>query len=224
MSETTSVSVINGSTPLIKLETKEYPRYYRNLKADNQQTIFSSDTLPVDKLANYGYALVNPTAQPEGDSVTQGDPELREDGAWYQTWIVAESDPSIKFNDARARLLAEALSLVDTELAIGLPFEKEVDGKTITYHLQAGDSDRPNWLGVFQVAQLRKAAGQDDAVAIRTYENTFVSLKPDEIIANLLALFTGIDAAYKRYWEFKDAVNAMKAGDTLPALPDSFVE
>lgn len=224
MSETTSVSVINGSTPLIKLETKEYPRYYRNLKADNQQTIFSSDTLPVDKLANYGYALVNATPQPEGDTVSQGEPELREDGEWYQTWVVAEADPSVKFNDTRAKLLGDALSLVETELSIGLPFQKEVDGTTITYHLQAGDKDRPNWLGVFQVAQLRKAAGQEDAVAIRTYENTFVSLTPDEIVTNMLGLFSGIDAAYKRYWEFKDAVNALKVGDKFPALPNSFVE
>ncbi|QKE54631.1 hypothetical protein ACSA002_3140 [Salmonella phage vB_SalM_SA002] len=224
MSDTQTVRVINGSTPLIKLDTLEYPRYYRNLKADNQQTIFSSDTLPVSELAEFGYAVVNPSNPPTGDIVTQGAPELREDGEWYQTWVVSETDASIKFNDARSALLKEADELVESELKTGIPFTKEVNGEPVSFHLQAAPRDRSNWVGLFQVAQMRKEAGATDVTSIRTYENTFIEFTPAELVDQLLALLSGIDAAYKRYWGFKDAVLKLAVGDTLPELPLSFLE
>lgn len=223
MSDTETVRVINGSTPLIKLDTKDYPRFYRDLKNDNTQTIFSSDTLPVDELAQYGYAVVNATPQPVGDSVNQGVPELHEDGEWYQTWVVAESDPVLKFNEARGRLLESARELLDTELAIGLPFTQTVGGKTITYHLQASERDRPNWLAVYQVALLRKSAGSTDVSRLRTYENTFVEMTPAEVVDVMMSLMTGIDGACHRYWAFKDAVAALAVTDDLPELPETFL-
>lgn len=224
MADTETVRVINGSTPLIKLATKDYPRYYRNLKADNTQTIFSSDTLPVDELDEYGYAVVNATNPPVGDVVTQGAPALGEDGEWYQTWVVSENDPSLKFTEKRQQVLAEALSLVETELSIGIPFTKEVDGEELHFHLQAGEQDRANWVGVFAVAQMRISTGNEDTTTLRTYENTFVTLTPAEIVTTLLAVMSGIDETYKRYWAFKDAVNLLKVGDDIPAVPETFLE
>lgn len=224
MSDTQTVRVINGSTPLIKLDTLEYPRYYRNLKADNQQTIFSSDTLPVSELAEFGYAVVNPSTPPTGDIVTQGAPELREDGEWYQTWSVSETDASIKFNEKRAALLKEADELVESELKTGIPFSKEVNGETVNFHLQAGPRDRSNWVGIFQVASIRKEAGVTDLTSIRTYENTFVQFTPAELVDQLLALLSEIDETYRKYWEFKDHVLKLAVGDTLPDLPLSFIE
>ncbi|QXO10301.1 hypothetical protein pEaSNUABM37_00342 [Erwinia phage pEa_SNUABM_37] len=224
MSDTQTVRVINGSTPLIKLDTQEYPRYYRNLKADNKQTIFSSDTLEVSELEQYGYAVVNATTPPAGDVVTQGAPELREDGEWYQTWTVTETDPSIKFNEHKTALLKEADELVESELKIGIPFTKEVEGETVNFHLQAGPRDRSNWVGIFQVASIRKEAGVTDATSIRTYENTFIQFTPAELVDQLLALLAAIDEAYRKYWEFKDAVLKLVPGDTLPELPLGFVE
>lgn len=225
MSDTETVRVINGSTPLIKLETLEYPRYYRNLKADNKQTIFSSDTLEVSELKQYGYAVVNPTEPPALDgTVSQGVPERRDDGEWYQTWTLVPNDPAIEFNAKRTALLTDADSLVESELKAGIPFSKEVDGETVSFHLQAAPRDRSNWVGLFQVALMRKEAGATDVMSIRTYENTFVDFTPAELVDQLLALLAGIDATYKKYWEFKDAVLALKVGDTLPELPLGFIE
>lgn len=224
MSEIETVRVINGSTPLIKLGTLEFPRYYRNLKSDNQQTIFSSDTLPVDELAGYGYAVVNTTEPPVGDSVSQGTPELREDGEWYQTWVVTPNDPAVAFNTKRDALLTDADQLVESELKIGIPFSKEVNGETINFHLQASAVDRSNWVGIFQVAYIRKQAGVTDTTRIRTYENNFIEYTPDELVEQLLALMTKIDDAYRKYWAFKDTVRALQVGDVLPELPLGFVE
>lgn len=224
MSETETVRVINGSTPLIKLETLEFPRYYRNLKDDNRQTIFSSDTLAVSELAGFGYAVVNAVEQPAGDVVIQGAPELREDGEWYQTWVVSETDATTTFNARRTALLTDADQLVESELKIGIPFSKEINGETVSYHLQAAPRDRGNWVGLFQVALMRKEAGATDVMSIRTYENTFVDFTPAELVDQLLALLAGIDAAYKKYWDFKDAVRLLNVGDTLPELPLGFVD
>lgn len=41
-----------------------------------------------DTLAALGYARIHPTPRPDGDVVTQGQPEQGEDGKWYQTWEV----------------------------------------------------------------------------------------------------------------------------------------
>jgi hypothetical protein len=223
MSDTNAASVINGSSLLIKLDTKEYPRYYRDLKNDNPQTIFSSDTLAVESLKLYGYAVVYAVDAPTGDQVTQGDPELRDDGNWYQTWTVVDIDPNVKLTETRATLIRQADDLVETELSIGFPFTKEVDGTEVTYHLQAGEKDRANWLGVYQVASVRKAAGITDTAKLRTYENTFIELTPDEIMTNLMTLLGNIDAAYNRFWAFKDKVNALSVGDEVPAVPETFL-
>lgn len=46
---------------------------------------------PTDaQLAPLGYAILHPTPRPEGDVVTQGEPEQGEDGLWYQTWEVRD--------------------------------------------------------------------------------------------------------------------------------------
>lgn len=225
MSDTQTVRVINGSTPLIKLDTMEYPRYYRNLKADNQQTIFSSDTLEVSELEQYGYAVVNATEPPASDGiVAQGNPELHEDGEWYQTWTVTPKDTAADFNAKRDALLADADALLESELKTGIPFTKVVNGETVNFHLQAGTRDRSNWVGLFQVALMRKESGNTDVTSIRTYENTFVEFTPAELVDQLLALLSGIDAAYNKYWAFKDAVRVMQVGDTLPELPLGFID
>jgi len=218
------IVVINGSTPLIKLETKEYPRYYRNLKSDNTQTIFSSDTLPVSELAEFGYAVVNDTPPPVGDIVTQGEPVLNEDGQWYQTWTVTDSDKTVKFNEQRAALLKEALEQIETELTIGLPFTRTVGGSDVTFHLQAATDDRANWLGLYQVAGIMLAKGDDTPMVLRTYENTFVEFSPADTQVLLMELLAGVSAAYKRYWTYKDATTALTVGDELQEVPDTFLE
>lgn len=44
--------------------------------------------LPEEMLEQHDYFPEHPTPQPEGDVVTPGEPELRADGKWYQTWNV----------------------------------------------------------------------------------------------------------------------------------------
>lgn len=225
MSDTQTVRVIDGTTPLIKLATLEYPRYYRNLKEDNKQTIFSSDTLAVSELADLGYAVVNAVEPPVSDGVvSQGEPELGQDGEWHQTWIVSPIDQTASFTAKRTALLVDADSLVESELKVGIPFTKQVNGETVNFHLQAGTRDRSNWVGIFQVASIRKEAGVTDTTRIRTYENTFVEFTPAELVDVLLTLLSGIDEVYSKYWAFKDAVLQLNVGDDLPELPLSFVD
>lgn len=49
--------------------------------------------LPEAMLEDHGYFEEHPTPIPEGDVVTEGQPEQREDGKWYQTWNVREFTP-----------------------------------------------------------------------------------------------------------------------------------
>jgi len=45
--------------------------------------------LPEKMLEDHGFVQVRPAARPDGDVVTEGQPEQR-DGKWYQTWEVRE--------------------------------------------------------------------------------------------------------------------------------------
>ena len=46
-----------------------------------------------DTLAALGYARVHPTPRPDGDVVTEGQPDQGDDGKWYQTWEVRDFTP-----------------------------------------------------------------------------------------------------------------------------------
>ncbi|WP_277810693.1 hypothetical protein [Chromohalobacter canadensis] len=56
-----------------------------------------------ETLTLLGYARIQPTPRPDGDVVTQGKPEQRDDGKWYQTWDVREFTP-----EERAERLEQA--------------------------------------------------------------------------------------------------------------------
>ncbi|MBH8578796.1 hypothetical protein [Bisbaumannia pacifica] len=45
------------------------------------------------QLAPLGYAVLHATERPEGDVVSLGIPEQRDDGHWYQTWQVRDFTP-----------------------------------------------------------------------------------------------------------------------------------
>jgi hypothetical protein len=70
----------------------QYPYSFIQLRKDNPNTSYPRN--PSDEvLENFGLFKVQPTANPEHDSVTQnvteGTPELV-DGVWTQTWIVSD--------------------------------------------------------------------------------------------------------------------------------------
>lgn len=66
-----------------------------------------------EALAPFGYARVQPTPQPTGDVVTQGQPEQR-DGVWYQTWEVREFTAE-ELAEREAQRQAETAPLIDAE-------------------------------------------------------------------------------------------------------------
>lgn len=68
---------------------------FLDVKAMYPDTSFSKKPTS-DALAPLGLVLVNETPRPEDDVVTEGQPEQRDDGKWYQTWEVREFTPEEK--------------------------------------------------------------------------------------------------------------------------------
>ena len=113
----------------INTETLEYPLTLRQVRQAVPNVSLPKE--PDDATLNaLGFAIVQPVERPAGDVVTEGKPEQREDGKWYQTWEVrsytadeiekqrlASIPQSITPRQARLALLdAGLLSQVDTAI------------------------------------------------------------------------------------------------------------
>lgn len=226
----TAANTINNSTPLIRLIDNAYPMFYRNLREDNPQTIFSSDTLGLEQLAEYGYAEVVPTDRPVADVVTEDKPKKDAAGVWRQTWVArawTQEELNQKLTVAKTTAIAEANTQFTTELEIGFPTTVTVDGKPVVYHIQARGSDRINLLGLLEIVRSNIAAGGAEAtkpIKVRVYENIFVDYAPADLELVIIHVLEKHNLAYTAYWSFKDAVVAASTIDQLPKMPSSFFD
>lgn len=97
----------------INIETKEQVILNQIIQATG--TSLSSN--PTDEtLAALGYARIINTPRPDGDVVTQGDPEER-DGVWYQTWSVREFTEE-EIEDQRQAAIPESVPALNGLLAL----------------------------------------------------------------------------------------------------------
>lgn len=75
-------------------------------------------------LARVGYARVKPTPRPDGDVVTQGQPEER-DGKWYQTWEVRDFTPEERAEQLEQRRADKQREINAAYTAAAQPLVKE---------------------------------------------------------------------------------------------------
>ncbi|MDC8802554.1 DUF4376 domain-containing protein [Halomonas pacifica] len=154
-----------------------------------------------------GYAVLHPSAAPEGDVVTLGTPEQRDDGRWYQTWNVREFTPEERTQqlaDAKAAKRQEIDRARDDAFAAGLPYEIAGEPDVVQTRL----ADKINLLGLRMEAQELKTAGVTDAVMpFRGLSNVQRHLTPDDMIALTNAALAHIQQIYQHSWQLKDAVD-----------------
>lgn len=111
---------------------------YINLKTETvAQKIHAPDTSlprnPSDAtLTALGYARIQPTPRPDGDVVTQGQPEQR-DGKWYQAWEVrdfTEAERAERLEQARRDAQRRINDAYQSELGAILGDYPEAETKT----------------------------------------------------------------------------------------------
>lgn len=147
-------------------------------------------------LAPFGYAVLNPTPQPEFDSWTQelsdGTPEQR-DGKWYQTWMLTPVTHTPEEEAERLERLKDAkISQIDAETsaAILAGFAYTVDGTV--YHFSYDAFDQQNFSDTANMCQLALAGTEGLPTSV-----TWNSYLPDGTLVqqtfnaeSFLALYT----------------------------------
>lgn len=176
----------------IDTETKEYPITEDDIRSRHPNISFPR-VITQTSVISFGYQVVNEVNKPEGDVVTEGEPNKRPDGSWVQTWNVRE------FNEDE---LADRANLTREEsLKKGIPYKfpesTEIDA------IQVTDRDMTilNTLYIFAKDNLDNP---DYRQIYRSVNNINYELTAQQVIDMTTHVFNVMQNIYKASWELKD--------------------
>ena len=170
-----------------------------------------------ESLAALGYARIHSTPRPEGDVVTQGQPEQREDGKWYQTWEVRSytaEELSKQLQQVKERRSQDMDNARDEAFKAGMPYAFS-DGEDV---VQTSPQDQVNLIGLANKAQRQISDGDTTPIPFRALSNVTRMLTPAETDAMALAALEYIEGVYGRTWQAKDAVEAATTIEEVNAI------
>lgn len=212
---------VNTSTPLLAVDTGEYPLYFQHVRAANPNVSFPEPATE-DILAEYGFAVVLPTQRPKGDVVTEGKPVLV-DGVWTQGWEVrdfTEEELAIRLADLKKRASDRVLDLREQTLNAGFIYTTE-DERIFTVQLRAIDQN--NLLGLSIKAERLLAAKAETLTKFRSTENESHLLSPAELKRMCDEALATFERVMEASWELKDKILQATTIDALPQLPASLM-
>jgi hypothetical protein len=215
------MTIVTSTTRLIESDSKVYPIFLSQLATYAPNTCFGT-TVDSDLLIEFGLEVVHTVPQPAGDVITEGPPELRQDGEWYQTWISRsfdEAEQADKLLERKATLSAQAETLRVNAFATGFPYT--FPGGNV-YHVQVRAADRGNISDMRTIAKEMIAAGQPMMFPFRVFENIKVQLTAQEMVDLADRTFQQVVAGYQVSWDYKDAINAAATEADLPATPGAY--
>ncbi|WNL39817.1 hypothetical protein RN346_04475 [Halomonas sp. PAMB 3232] len=140
------LKIVSGKIVEDGLTRSRACRQVRSLKPNvSQPRILLEETLN-----DAGFFELYDTPKPDGDVVTQGEPELQDDGSWHQTWHVRDfsEDERIEQRHALLALLEEARK------------NAEAQGVVINGIRYSGDPS--NRAALLEVVQFAREAGQKE--------------------------------------------------------------
>lgn len=212
------MSKILKSDRLIHVSTGTYPLTLRTVAQRHPNISFSSE-VNVEFLRALGYEKVTLTPRPEGHYVNEL-PPIHLNGAWTQQWEVREPTPeeyAVLLDSAKADLRRQLNTLIETEEAVGFPFEHQGQ----TYHIQVRTVDRINILSRVTMANQAKAAGLTTPMSFRPYENVSLTLSPDELINMGDQAAAAVETFYHNSWAVGDAITQATTFEELPSIPET---
>lgn len=211
MADQNDYILVYDSTPMINVETKEYPVYFYEMR-----TRFPNSSFPIPCrdtwLVPFGYAPVLPSEKPEGDVITQGEPELREDGHWYVTWQVrdfTEEELVVEIQRRKDLSISTAKSVFEEDLNRGLPFTYE--GSIYTTKIRPFDIT--TLIAMKDLAQ-RNA---DETFLLNSQEEIISGLNSQAVISTVNQIIDNYNTLVQDYWQF---ISQVKASTTLDEIPD----
>lgn len=207
------------NTPMIKVETKEYPRFIPDIRPEFPNMSIP-DMMTDDKvLEPYGFAVVYPTNAPDGDVVKQGVPEYNEqDEKWYMTWTSRPFTPeeiAQRLATAKQNLVFGARSTLDSGWYTPTSFV--FNGETYQTTLSPSD------IALFQtVYSLASSGARAEPFQIQ-FEDKTLSLSSHDTQTLLTELLGIYYDAYRNFWNFLNSVGVVTDIKDLPDLPSTFI-
>lgn len=212
------MAMIYDYTPLIRLSDGKYPIYYPQVRKEYPNVMFP---YPYNELfmVEWGYKVVNEVELPAGDVITEGVPELREDGNYYKTYTSRpfnEQEIAQNLYNAKNTLIYQADSLFDFELLRSFTYNK-------------GDIIKPvhvsgrNMLLWENMVNTMTAEGLDSAI-IRFQDDTFLTMDLQQVKEFYAQMSLKLFNMRKNCWNFIESVQAVDDINDLPVTPDTFME
>lgn len=162
-----------------------------------------------------GVDYVKPVAKPEITSIqrlVEGAPEQREDGGWYQTWVIQDFTEEEISNLIIQKKIEKKSSVEvkrDALLKTGYTFTFEEQILTLQTR---DDEDRINWLGILNAStSMVMASKGDDLTKIRTAENVVITLSFSAAQILMLQTLAYQSSIYESSWTHKDDVDKLTA-------------
>lgn len=218
MSDENDYILVYDYTTMVNIETGEYPLTFYQVRLRFNNTSFP---LPCrDYLIEpFGYAPVIPVDMPVVDGyVSEGTPEKREDGRWYQKWDVrefTEEEYTAELERRKLNSLENQRFIFENDLSKGISFTFEEK----TYKSKVRSFDIAYLLSVKDIAQRKP----DEVFTIPTVDEVLTALSAEQAVSIVNSIIDANLAFTKGYWEQVEDIMEAATLQDIPEMKDTFI-
>lgn len=212
---------VGPNTLFIEVSTGKYPVTLSEIAKKFTDRSFSVTPPRVD-IQDLGYEVVFPSLKPEGDVVSEGQPELVS-GKWVRTWVARdynEEEKSDRLNQRKSILSSEVMRIRDDDFELGVTYQL---AEAVSFNVQLRQEDRINLLLLNIQAKEAIAAENTSVEYFRSYENVTYELTPVQLVEMTDLALVAIKSIYAQSWLLKDTIEAATTLEELPELPVTFI-
>lgn len=215
-------------TPLIKLSTGEYPRFFPQMRKENPNVSFGNPG-NISALQDFGYDYVYPTTPPEVNQYTQKQPEEGypvqwEDGTWHQVWETrpfTEEELGKNLEDAKNSLREGAYNIYTWDKAKGVKYTLGSQEYTVL----TSDAEISLLLSLKSLAEEpENIISKNGGILYKFFDNTIINFTNEDFILMANEVFTLNYQLTLKYWNFLETLRLVSVITDLPELPQTFIE
>lgn len=204
------IELVTKYTKLFKPSTKQFNLTLDDLAVIHPNISFGPE-MPVDFINSLGCYPIEQVIKPTGDVVTELEPILQEDGTYLQTYSAREfNEEELKRNlDNRVReILQSKKNKIQSEITYGY---RHSDTDTI----QVEQKDIICLKRLVEKANALIDNKSEENIKVRTKENKFIYLKPQDYLELYEKCMDFIDSKKQEYWDLEEELNAAKCIEEL---------
>lgn len=205
----------------IKLSNKQYPVYQSDLVRAFPAISFG-ETISPELLAYLGYGEVEQTPRPEGDVITEKEPELGDNGKYHQVWDVREltsEEKESQLESRKSEAMQQVKEATSASLRLGAEFNFGTEEAPDFGRVAMEDGDRVNVLGLKQAAERAVATGSESPMFIRCVDDSIKAMAPSKCIEMCWAVYDAYTAVMAASWSIQSGIAAAVDVAGIPEIP-----